>query len=184
MPDKLLCKCSLIKGSSSHATLGRDVTSANSYLWHSFWRFGYHPCGFQIAHAEQVTDLPPVFLHIAWELILAWGREDDSLQEGCWEQTTEKGVKKEMRKEEVKNSNSGWKALANETKSEYNVRNAFFPLLNPLVSAWQCFLTSLYADGVPAMYYIREICREQCRDKLSFYQPFRVPLQCHCHLFN
>lgn len=126
MPDKLLCKCSLIKGSSSHATLGRDVTSANSYLWHSFWRFGYHPCGFQIAHAEQVTDLPPVFLHIAWELILAWGREDDSLQEGCWEQTTEKGVKKEMRKEEVKNSNSGWKALANETKSEYNVRNAFF----------------------------------------------------------
>lgn len=43
----------------------------------------YHPCGFYIVHAEQVTDLPPMFLHIAWELILAWGREDDSLQEGC-----------------------------------------------------------------------------------------------------
>lgn len=40
--------------------------------------------------AEQVTNFPPMFLHIAWELILAWGREDDSLQGGCWGQTKEK----------------------------------------------------------------------------------------------
>lgn len=38
---------------------------------------------FKTVHAEQVTDFPSMFLHIAWELILACRREDDSLEGGC-----------------------------------------------------------------------------------------------------
>ena len=94
MPEGLLFSCFLLNGSSYRATLGCDVISANSSLCQSFCQL--LPMRVEIVHAEQVTDFPPVFLHIAWVLILAWGSEADSLRGGCWGQTTEMKGKTEI----------------------------------------------------------------------------------------
>lgn len=107
MPEELLFSCFLLNGSSYRATLGRDVISANSSLCQSFCQL--LPMRAEIVHAEQVTDFPPVFLHIAWVLILAWGSQADSLRGGCWGQTTEMGG---GGTNDGKNRNAGLQTLA------------------------------------------------------------------------
>lgn len=88
--------------------------------------------------AEQVTNFPPMFLHIAWELILAWGREDVSLQGGCWGRT------KEKKKCGVWNA-AGMKGSDLWNKPEYNVKIYLF---NPTLSELQFLSTYNSAEHV------------------------------------